>query len=109
MKQLFRYQLEYDLKVSENEYFAEYCAIMVLKTVDVLKETKHSYVIKDHNGKVRRIFKDSQNTYAHENKDAALRCFYHRTKKYCAILRGKSEIIKELLKKVEVENKEIIS
>ena len=109
MKQLFRYQLVYDLKYDGDS--VDYCEIvakMQLKMIDVIKETKGTFIINDLNGKERRIMKDASNTYAHESKEDALRCFYFRTRRYASILAGKSKIIKELLKEVRENNNDII-
>jgi len=54
MKQLFRYQLSYYLECDQ-EYseISRIKAEMLLKMIDVISETKCTYVVKDHNGKIR--------------------------------------------------------
>lgn len=108
MKQLFRYQLSYYLECDQEDgEISRIKAEMLLRMIDVISETKCTYVVKDHNGKIRRIFKNACNTYAHEKKEDALKCFYHRTNTYRNILYNKSMIIKNLLKNVLKENRDI--
>ena len=110
MKQLFRYQLSYYLECDqEDDEISRIKAEMLLRMIDVISETKCTYVVKDHNGKIRRIFKNACNTYAHEKEVDALKCFYFRSKTYANILSGKSKIIRELIKKVRLENAELFN
>jgi len=109
MNVLYRYQLYYDL-VPDPETFNDSMYVAGVKEVQFLisKETKATYLFIDLKGKLRRVRKGVKNSYAHDNKPDALRCFYHRTLRHKSIMIGKADCLKVLLKRVLNENKSII-
>jgi hypothetical protein len=109
MKVLYRYQLYYDLvpdpeTVDESMFIANFREV----SFKVVEETKATYLFYDLKGNIRRVLKGAVNSYAHDNKDKALKCFYHRTMKHKNIMIGKSKCLNLLLKKVLQENQSII-
>ena len=109
MKELYRFQLDYDLEpIGDDPEGCRFIAVMGEMRVPVISETKATFTIKDNKGKVRRIMKGAINTYAHEKREDALKNFYHRTRSYENILRSKCCVINELLEKVKKEHGHII-
>jgi hypothetical protein len=102
MKKVYRYQLYYYLKPDELNLDESVFAVdYQLIEIEVIKETSGSYLIRDLKGKERRIMKGAINSYAHDTKEAAMSCFYHRSLRHAGKMKNKASLIFEMLKDVK--------